>query len=132
MKTVRINKFGQSNHFNCLSLSLVMVISSNACKFIYLLSMFFGQKLWVDIFMFHRQWELVCCFLLTIFALCDKVCQWLSASWWFSPGTLAASTNKTDFHNITEILLKVPLNTMTISITPIFIMCKENNNICTI
>jgi hypothetical protein len=32
--------------------------------------------------------------------LCDKVCQWLS------PGT---STNKTDRHDITEILLKVAL-----------------------
>jgi hypothetical protein len=29
----------------------------------------------------------------------------------FSPGTSVSSTNKTDRHNITEILLKVPLNT---------------------
>jgi hypothetical protein len=32
--------------------------------------------------------------------LCDKVCQW------FSPGTSVSSTNKTDRHDITEILLK--------------------------
>ena len=44
--------------------------------------------------------------------LCDKVCQWLSADRWFSPGTLFSSTNKTDCHNITEILLKVALNTI--------------------
>jgi len=31
----------------------------------------------------------------------------------FSPGTLVTSTNKTDRHNITEILLKVGLNTTT-------------------
>jgi hypothetical protein len=37
--------------------------------------------------------------------LCDKVCQWLAAGWWFSPGTPTSSTNKTDRHNITEILL---------------------------
>ena len=31
---------------------------------------------------------------------------------WFSPGTLVSSTNKTDHHDITEILLKVALNTI--------------------
>jgi len=35
--------------------------------------------------------------------LCDKVCQCL----WFSP---VSSTNKTDCHDITEILLKMALN----------------------
>jgi hypothetical protein len=30
----------------------------------------------------------------------------------FSPGTLVSSTNKTDCHDITEILLKVVLNTI--------------------
>ena len=42
--------------------------------------------------------------------LCDKVCQWLATGRWFSPGTLV-STNKTDCHDIHEILLKVALNT---------------------
>ena len=42
--------------------------------------------------------------------LCDKVCQWLMTGWWFSPGTLVSSTNKTDHHDIDEILLKVALN----------------------
>jgi len=41
--------------------------------------------------------------------LCDKVCQWLATGWWFSP---VSSTNKTDRHDITEILLKVVLNTI--------------------
>ena len=27
--------------------------------------------------------------------LCDKVCQWLAAGRWFSPGTRVSSTNKT-------------------------------------
>jgi len=31
---------------------------------------------------------------------------------WFSPGTLVSSTNKTDRHDITEILLKVALHTI--------------------
>jgi hypothetical protein len=42
--------------------------------------------------------------------LCDKVCQWLATVRWFSPGTAVSSTNKTDLHDITEILLKVALN----------------------
>ena len=37
----------------------------------------------------------------------------LAAGRWFSPGTLVSSTNKTDSHDITEILLKVVLNTIT-------------------
>jgi hypothetical protein len=43
--------------------------------------------------------------------LCDKVCQWLATDRWFSPGTPVSSTNKTDRHDIAEILLKVALNT---------------------
>jgi hypothetical protein len=31
---------------------------------------------------------------------------------WFSPGTLVSSTNKTDHHDIADILLKVALNTI--------------------
>ena len=44
--------------------------------------------------------------------LCDKVCQLLATGRWFSPGTLVSFTNKTDPHDITEILLKVALNTI--------------------
>jgi hypothetical protein len=41
----------------------------------------------------------------------DKVCQLLATGQWFSPGTPVSSTNKTDCQDITEILLKVVLNT---------------------
>jgi hypothetical protein len=44
--------------------------------------------------------------------LCDKVCQWLAIGRWFSPGTPVTPTNKTELHDIAEILLKVPLNTI--------------------
>jgi hypothetical protein len=47
--------------------------------------------------------------------LCDEVSYWLAAGRWFSLGTLVSSTNKTDCHNITEILLKVALNTTTLT-----------------
>ena len=37
--------------------------------------------------------------------LCDKVCQWLATGRWFSPGNSDSSTNRTDRHDTTEILL---------------------------
>jgi hypothetical protein len=42
--------------------------------------------------------------------LYNKVCQWLATDRSFSPGTPVSSTNKTDRHEITEILLKVASN----------------------
>ena len=41
--------------------------------------------------------------------LCDNICQWLAARWWFSP---VSFTNQTYRHDITEIVLKVVLNTI--------------------
>jgi hypothetical protein len=35
-----------------------------------------------------------------------------TSQWYSSPGTPVSSTNKTNHHNITEILLKVALNTI--------------------
>jgi hypothetical protein len=43
--------------------------------------------------------------------LCDKVCQWLSTGRRISPRTPVSSTNKTYHPDVTEILLKVALNT---------------------
>ena len=60
--------------------------------------------------------------------LCDKVCQWLVAGQWFSS---VSSTNKTDHHNITEILLKVVLNTihhLTLLLTEIFLHVNLHPN----
>jgi hypothetical protein len=39
--------------------------------------------------------------------LCDKAYQWLATGQWFSPGIPVSSTNETDRHDITEILLKM-------------------------
>ena len=55
--------------------------------------------------------------------LCDKVCQGLVTGQRFSAGTLVSSTNKTDRHDITEILLKVALNTITL--TPLYIKMRK-------
>ena len=44
--------------------------------------------------------------------LCD-ICQWLVTGLWFSP---VPSTNKIDRHDITEILLIVALNTITLTL----------------
>ena len=46
--------------------------------------------------------------------LCDRVCQWLATDRWFSQGPPVSITNKTDRHDIAEILLKVALNTITL------------------
>ena len=62
-------------------------------------------KLWVRIPL--SSWWSV-----TETAFCYNVCQWLVAGRWFSPDTPVSSTNKTDRHDITEILLKVALNTI--------------------
>jgi hypothetical protein len=48
----------------------------------------------------------------SITAASDKVYQLLAHGRWFSPGTPASSTTKTDRHDIAEILLKVALNTI--------------------
>ena len=44
--------------------------------------------------------------------LCDKVCQWPAIGRWFSPSSPVSSTNNADRHDMTEILLKVTLNTI--------------------
>jgi hypothetical protein len=60
-----------------------------------------------------------------------KVCQWLAACLWFSPGTPVSSINKTDRHEITEILLRGVLNTitLTLSVTSYFylVICHSPN-----
>ena len=50
--------------------------------------------------------------------LCKKVCQWLATGRWLSLGTPVSPTNKTDRHDITDILLKVALNTITLTTHP--------------
>jgi hypothetical protein len=51
---------------------------------------------------------------------CTKVCQWLTADRCFFPSTPVSSTNKTDRHDIAELLLKVVfLNTRTLTVTSI-------------
>ena len=42
----------------------------------------------------------------------NNICQWLATRRWFSPVTPVSPTNKTDQHDVTEILLKVALNTI--------------------
>ena len=55
--------------------------------------------------------------------LCDKVCQWLVTGRWFSLVPPVSSTNKTDGHDITEIVLKVALSTIKQSNKQSFSIC---------
>ena len=48
--------------------------------------------------------------------LCDEICQWLATGRCFYPGNPVSSTNKTDRHDITEILLNVALITITLTL----------------
>jgi uncharacterized membrane protein YciS (DUF1049 family) len=57
------------------------------------------------------------------------VCQWLAAGQWFSMGTLVSSINKTDCHDIAEILLKFALNIIIITLSfqdEFHLMCWMN------
>ena len=47
-----------------------------------------------------------------------KVCQWLATGQWFSSGTPIFTTNKTDRQDIAEILFKVVLNTISLTLNP--------------
>jgi hypothetical protein len=78
----------------------------------------------------RRKWS-TCCKILTNFItkcwlwvqilwwgapdkiLCDKGCQWFVAGLWFSP---VSSNNKIDCHDNIEILLKVALNTINLTL----------------
>jgi hypothetical protein len=57
--------------------------------------------------------------------LCDRVCQWLAAGRWFSS---VSSTNKTDRHDITKIVLKVALNTINLTTVLILITLYRHCN----
>jgi hypothetical protein len=59
--------------------------------------------------------------------LFDKVCEWLAASRWFSPGPPVSSNNKTDRHYILEILLKVALTTIQPTNQHLLIKLLNNN-----
>ena len=62
--------------------------------------------------------------------LCYKTCQWLAAGRWFSPGTPVSPTNKTDRHDIAEILLNMSLNTITLAPNPynwMMLWCRDTS-----
>jgi hypothetical protein len=57
--------------------------------------------------------------------LCDKVCHVLPTGRRFSWRTPVSTTIKTDRHDITEILLRVALNTITQTLTVQFVLCID-------
>jgi hypothetical protein len=57
--------------------------------------------------------------------LCDKVCHVLPTGRRFSWRTPVSTTIKTDRHDITEILLRVALNTITQTLTVQFLLCID-------
>jgi len=63
-------------------------------------------QLWVRTPFMARQLETT---------VCNKVCQRIGTGRWFSPDIPVSSTNKTGRYDITEILLKVAINTITLT-----------------
>ena len=53
--------------------------------------------------------------------LCDQICQSIAADRYFSPVTPVFSTNKTNHHDMTEILLCVALNSITLTLLIVLI-----------
>ena len=55
--------------------------------------------------------------------------RWYNIMWWswtwFSSGSPVSSTNKTDRHDLTEILLKVALNTLTLTLESLYLECGK-------
>jgi hypothetical protein len=64
----------------------------------------------------------VVCVDVVLLLLYDKVCQWLVTGRWFSSGPPVSPTNKTDHHDITDILLKVALITINPTNQPTIIL----------
>jgi hypothetical protein len=61
----------------------------------------------------HKIYEFESCWWWGVLdtTLCDKVCQWLAAGWWFSADTKVSSSNTTNCHDKKhEMSLKVALN----------------------
>ena len=74
-------------------------------------------KLW-DLFLHMTRY-------IPYISLWDKICQWSLACRWFSPSSLIFSTNKTDSHDITEILLKVVFNSNNLVFLLLKILCLK-------
>jgi hypothetical protein len=109
-RSVRVHTIKVSPH----SLALNIWLLDLQLHFLYLCNQCLSPLKWVWI---PLRWGVLDT------TLCNKVCQWLAAGWWFSVGS---STNPADRHDITEILLKVALNT--INQTKPLLHYKVNNH----
>jgi len=89
-------------------------------------------KLWVRIPLIERcihcinNWSylIIGCYSIQHYVI---VCQWHATGCWFSQDTPVSSTNKTDPHDIAEILLKMALNTIAKTLPPYYTpLCLMN------
>ena len=86
--------------------------------------------LFLFIFYFFKIQHLVCIlFILLFYFYFHQFVSDLRQDRWFSPGTPVFSTNKTDRHDIAEILLKVALNTITLTLN--LFSSSYGNFVCT-
>ena len=102
-RKMHLKCFVRKMHLKCFSRRMHFKILSSLHIYIYIY--------------IYRLDYLTICMILIIKLYIYFVCTWLDSWWlatgqWFSSGTLVSSTNKTDIHDITEILFKVLLNTI--------------------
>ena len=100
------------------------VILGNSFKYKILINDFYELGLWSYVSWIYIYLRNQCLSPLTLWfripikrvvldtTFCDKVLQWLATIRWFSTNTPISSTNKTDRHDITDILLKVAFSTI--------------------
>ena len=63
-----------------------------------------------------------------LFCISPHWSPWLAVGWWFSLRTSVSSTNKTDRNDITEMLLKVALSTITLTHFQLWITRAQKPN----
>ena len=110
----------------CIILSCISRCTMNTILWLFLLNLGPSWSWWIHMIAgvtktraisvyFHKNCEFESCSCQGVLdaTLCDKVCQWFKADRWFSSGIPVSSSNKNEHHNITEILLKVALSTIT-------------------
>ena len=113
-KTLLTDKWQLNYNVLCLYLEgvvVIMIIMVVVFTTIRASSVYHHQRCEVE----HRSWQGV-----LNATSCDKIGQLLRL---FSPGAPVSSTNKTDRHDITEILLKVALNTITL---PLWLLATKD------
>ena len=85
-----------------------------------------GLHVW-NVYIYHNAYYIIqLCTIMIIKNGCMGL--WLAAGRWYSPGTPVSSANKTDRHDIAEILLNVALSTISHAIKSQIVNLKPESS----